>query len=360
MKLLIAGGGTGGHIFPGIAVAACFQTRAKTHDVVFIGSPQGLETTVVPKAGFRLILLPISGLRRMGAVHFIKGVLQLPVALILAVVTILVERPNVALSVGGYAAGPAILVAALLRIPTFVLEQNSVPGFTNKLLGFFARAVFVAFPDTQFPAHKTKLLGNPVRKDLIFLREQKYTPKVPLGILVLGGSRGARAINEVMVAFANYIQDNHLPITVTHQTGSLDYERVKNAYQEQHCDFHVTAFIEDVARAYRECDLVICRAGAMTLAEITLIGRPSILVPFPFATDDHQHKNAEILEQHGAARVILQKDFNAKALWQLLKELVGHHEKLEQMADNARFLGKPRATEDIVDLLLKEAQSVSR
>lgn len=347
MNVLIAGGGTGGHLFPGIALAQELIRRAPAARITFVGTERGIETRAVPKAGFDLELLPVSGLRRTGPIGLIKGLARLPLALWQAGSLVRRLGPDVAVSVGGYAAGPAVLAAKLLGVPCVVMEQNAVPGFTNRVLGRLVDRVFASLPTDGFPERKVSVLGNPVRADLLSVRDEPYQPGTPLRVLVFGGSQGARALNEVWMKIARRLPE--LGWRVTHQTGAADAERVSAAYREASATVTVTAFIDDMASAYRSADLVICRSGASTIAELTVCGRPSILIPFPYAVDDHQTANARVLETAGGAIHLPQGQLSAEALVEAIQSL--SPERLRAMASAAKAEGKPEAVSRIADAL---------
>jgi UDP-N-acetylglucosamine--N-acetylmuramyl-(pentapeptide) pyrophosphoryl-undecaprenol N-acetylglucosamine transferase len=348
MDVLIAGGGTGGHLFPGIALAQELKRRDPQARILFVGTARGIETRAVPKAGFELALLPVSGLKRTGVVGLITGLAKLPVALARALGVVRRFKPQVAVSVGGYAAGPAVLAARMLGIPCVVMEQNAIPGLTNKLLAGVASRVIASLPTTTLTGDKVRVLGNPVRADLLPVRDSVYAPQSPRRLFVFGGSQGARAINEAMMALAPRLKE--LNLTVRHQTGEADQQRVRDAYLAAGVtDAQVSAFIDDMASAYRDADLVVCRAGATSIAELTVCGRPSVLVPFPGATDDHQTANAKALESTGAAVHLAQSPALADDLFRLLSELDGN--RLSTMAKAAHDVGRPHAASAIADAL---------
>lgn len=352
MRVMIAGGGTGGHLFPGIALAEELTRRDSNSEIVFVGTERGIETRAVPRSGYRLELLPVSGLRGKGIWGLLKGLSRLPIALWRAVALVRRVSPDVAVSVGGYAAGPAVLAAKLLRIPCVVMEQNAVPGFTNRVLGRLADRVFASMPTTGFPASRVTVLGNPVRADLLAVRSAPYEPKQPLNILVFGGSQGARALNNMWMQMAP-----QLPVLgwrVVHQTGAVDVERVAECYRSAGVDAEVTAFIDDMAAAYRQADLVVCRSGASTIAELTVCGRPSILVPFPYAVDDHQTANARVLEDLGASVCLPETDLTADKLTETIAAL--NAQRLSAMAAAAHADGKPEAVGNIAEALVEVAR----
>ena len=355
--VLIAGGGTGGHLFPGIAVAQEVRRRSPDARVLFVGTVRGIETRAVPKAGFDLALLPVSGLRRKGISGLVVGLVRLPLAIIGALRLVRRFRPQVAVSVGGYAAGPAILAARLLGVPCVVMEQNAIPGLTNRLLARLARCILAGLPPRGFPMHKVRVVGNPVRADLLAVRDSQYELHAPLRLLLVGGSQGARALNELMIAVAPRLSESGLALRILHQTGTADLTRVAAAYRAASlAEAEARAFIDDMATAYRDADLVLCRAGASTIAELTVCGRPSILVPYPFAVDDHQTANARTLADAGAAIQISQEELTPDRLLQTLRELAGDRQRLEGMAARARQAGKPDSAATIVSVLESESR----
>ncbi|MBC7792108.1 MAG: undecaprenyldiphospho-muramoylpentapeptide beta-N-acetylglucosaminyltransferase [Clostridia bacterium] len=346
--VLIAGGGTGGHLFPGIALAQEVKRRDPSSRILFVGTARGIEVRAVPKAGFDLALLKVSGLKRTGVVGLVAGLFRLPLALVNAIGVVHRFKPQVAVSVGGYAAGPAVLAARILGVPCVVMEQNAVPGLTNRILAKVATKVVASMPATALQGDKILVLGNPVRSDLLPVRDSAYAPQSPLRLFIFGGSQGARAVNEAFMKIASRLKD--LGVTIRHQTGEADVARVKGAYEEVgFTGVNVSAFIDDMATAYKDADLIICRAGATSIAELTVCGRPSILVPFPGATDDHQTANAKALEITGAAIHIAQGADLADRLWDVIAALTA--ERLITMAKAARETGRPLAASAIADTL---------
>jgi len=359
MDVLIAGGGTGGHLFPGIALAQEVRRRDPNARIVFVGSPKGIEKHAVPKAGFSLRLISVSGLRSKGLKERLLGLMRLPFAMVQAFWVVLRFRPDIAVSCGGYAAGPAVMAARILGVPCIVLEQNAVPGVTNRILGKFARRVISALPVKGFPPEKVRVLGNPVRADLLRVREAGYTLSETPQILLFGGSQGARALNEAMMELAPILDQVGLNVRIVHQTGRLDYERVKEHYEALGTErIEARQFIDDMATEYEAADLVICRAGATTIAELTVVGRPSILVPFPFAVDDHQTANALELEGLGAALHLPQTQLSAEKLLELIQSFLADSNKLKTMAQASFDAGKPNAVSEIFDALKEEIKHV--
>jgi UDP-N-acetylglucosamine--N-acetylmuramyl-(pentapeptide) pyrophosphoryl-undecaprenol N-acetylglucosamine transferase len=352
VRMLVAGGGTGGHVFPGIALAEEVVTRHPANDVLFVGTARGLEATVVPQEGFPIELIQVKGLKGKGPLETAKNLLLLPLAFVQSWRILRKWRPDIVVGVGGYASGPVVLVAWLLRIPTAVQEQNAIPGFTNRMLGRFARAAFTAFPEAarHFPRRKVYQLGNPIRRKLMenYMRpEVKHdTPR----LLVFGGSQGAHALNMRVVEALPHLADLRDRLRITHQTGAKDREQVENGYRA--CGFapDVREFITDMSGAYAETDLVVCRAGAMALAELTVCKKPSILVPFPFAADNHQFHNARSLVDAGAAVMIEERDLTGELLAHEIRAILSAPERRERMARAAGRLGSPQASKEIADV----------
>ncbi|CDF32627.1 Glycosyltransferase fragment, family GT28, partial [Chondrus crispus] len=296
---MIAGGGTGGHLYPGVALAEEITTRHPDNEVLFVGTRRGLEARVIPELGFPLELIQVSGLKGTGLGKRMQGFMQLPGALWQSMQLVRRFRPDVAVGVGGYASGPAILAARLCGVPTAVLEQNTVPGVTNRILGRMVDAVYVMFDGSAdyFPQGKVQRLGNPIRRQLLenFLRPPEAVEEgAPFRVLVLGGSQGAHALNLRMVEAAATLSQAQPTLHVVHQTGRKDRELVEKGYAHAGLSAEVHEFIDDVSAAYRQADLVVCRAGATTLAEVMVAKKPAILVPYPHAADNHQELNAQV------------------------------------------------------------------
>ncbi len=344
MTVLIAGGGTGGHLYPGIAVAE--ELRRRGHAVSFVGTERGLEMTAVPKAGFELDLVDVSGLKRVGARALAAGLLRLPRAISQARILLMRRHPSFVLGVGGYASGPMLIAAKLFGLPTAIMEQNSIPGLTNKVLGRLVDRVFVAFEGSRafFPASKTALVGNPVRSALAGSLPASGAARPSL--LVFGGSQGARRLNELVPQAIALCPERP---RVLHQTGAADVDATRERYAQLGVEADVRPFIDDMASAYRGADVVVCRAGATTLAELGIVGKPAILVPLPTAADDHQTKNAAELVAAGAALLLPQPGLEPPAIAEALGALLRDPARRAQMSERMRALGRPRAASDIAD-----------
>jgi UDP-N-acetylglucosamine--N-acetylmuramyl-(pentapeptide) pyrophosphoryl-undecaprenol N-acetylglucosamine transferase len=350
MRVIIAGGGTGGHLFPGLAVAEELQTRG--HEVRFVGTRQGIEARAVPAAGYALDFIDIRGIKRMGFKGTISGLFRVPKALQQSRRILKQQRPDVVMGVGGYASGPMVLMAALAGTPTAILEQNSVPGFTNKTLGRFVKLIFGAFETAKqsFPQNKYRLVGNPVRKRVRDILSQA-SGRDGEGLLVVGGSQGAHAVNELVFDAMKVLHAVGRTPRLLHQTGEKDREALARRYGEAAIGGDVRAFIDDMGAAYRDAALVVARAGASTLAELTLIGKPAILIPLPTAADDHQTVNARELADAGAARLLAQKETTPARLAEAVRTLLDDGDERARMGAAARALGRPRAHADIADAL---------
>lgn len=359
ISVIIAGGGTGGHIYPGIAIAQEFKRCHPASRVLFVGTAKGLETKIVPREGFELKLIEVAALKRVGVVKAIKSLLLLPKSF-LAVRSLMREfKPDVVIGVGGYSSGPVGLIAALSGVPVLVAESNALPGFTNRVLARFVKAAAVSFEEARrFFGSKAIVTGNPVRAEFFSVPSKPATDTIHL--LVTGGSQGARAINEAMIGAIEFLEPvlrkegGHFAIV--HQTGEADFEKVNAAYAKLGADALIKAeakpFIEKMVAEFAQADLVICRAGATTVAELAAAGKPALLVPFPFAADDHQRKNAEAVERAGAGRMILQADLNPERLAQELLWLARDAAQLQRMSEASRQLGHPDAAARVVDLAL--------
>jgi UDP-N-acetylglucosamine--N-acetylmuramyl-(pentapeptide) pyrophosphoryl-undecaprenol N-acetylglucosamine transferase len=355
-RVVIAGGGTGGHLYPGIAVARELLSRQPGAQISFAGTERGLEARVVPKEGFALDVIHSSGLKGKSIGALVRGGLLVPLGLLDAWRIVSVRRPQLVIGVGGYSSGPVVLTAALRGIPTMVLEQNAVPGLTNRILARYVRAAAVSFESTrEFFGTKAFLSGNPVRPEFLHPVGPEKESSHDAGtarVLVFGGSQGAHAINVAMVEAAAELAREGSRLRITHQTGERDVDMVRAAYERARLAADVQPFLDDMGRRLGEADLVVCRAGATTLAEITAAGKAAILIPLPTATDDHQRKNAEALMAKGAAELLLQADLSGQALARRILGLAADRSRRDEMAAAARLLARPDAAHVIVDRAL--------
>jgi UDP-N-acetylglucosamine--N-acetylmuramyl-(pentapeptide) pyrophosphoryl-undecaprenol N-acetylglucosamine transferase len=357
VRVVIAGGGTGGHLFPGIAVAREIQSRVPGAQVSFVGTSRGIEARVVPLEGFALDVIRSSGIKGKSIRARAQGVALLPLSLVDAWQVLSIRRPQLVIGVGGYSSGPVVLVAAARRIPTMLLEQNAVPGLTNRLLAPFSRAVAVSFDSTRalFGA-KAFLSGNPVRPEFFSPVDRIEAEKVAnsgVRLLVFGGSQGAHAINTAMMDGAAELVVRVPDLRVTHQTGARDLEMVRQAYRKAGLNAEVAAFFDDMPKRLAETNLIVCRAGATTLAEVTAAGRAAILIPLPGATDDHQRTNAEALTGAGAAEMLIQADMTGYKLADRIVALANDAGRRDRMSAAARRLSRPDAARVIVDRALE-------
>ena len=353
MRVLIAGGGTGGHLYPGIAVAEELKRRDPLHEVSFVGTARGLESRVVPALGFPFDRIRSAGLKGKSLAALARGISLLPLSALDAWGVVSRRRPHVVVGVGGYSSGPVLLVAALRGIPTLLMEQNTAPGFTNRRLARWVRAAAVSYEQTlaYFPGTGF-VSGNPVRREFLRqtgARDDAAATEGPMRVLIMGGSQGARAINDALVAAAPTLAARGVSLSVTHQTGLRDVERVRAAYRQAGLAATVEAFFDDMDARMRAADLVVARAGASTLAELTVLGRASLLVPLPTAADDHQRKNAHVLAEAGASEVIDEGDLTGDRMAQALAGLATNHDRRARMAARARALGKPDAAARVAD-----------
>ncbi|MFZ5471944.1 MAG: undecaprenyldiphospho-muramoylpentapeptide beta-N-acetylglucosaminyltransferase [Myxococcota bacterium] len=355
MRVLIAGGGTGGHLFPGIALAEEVSTRHPKNDVVFVGTERGLEARVVPAAGYKLETIRVRGLKGMGPLKLLLGLVALPLAFAESWRVLRRHRPDVVVGVGGYSSGPVVLAAWLQRVPTAVQEQNALPGLTNRILGRIVRAVFIAFEEARrfFPAKKTHLIGNPVRRKLLDNYLRSHVAHERFTVLIVGGSLGAKGVNARVLEALEHLGDLKESLHFVHQTGKADLETVKKAYAQRGFSAQVVEFIDDMSQAYAQSELVICRAGATTLAELTVCRKAAILIPFPYATDDHQAVNASAMVSAGAALMFREQDLNGPVLAEHIRQLKSDPARLRKMEKMAGLLGRPEAAKELADVCVQ-------
>ena len=356
MRILIAAGGTGGHIYPGIAVAKEIMRRDGASEVLFVGTARGLETKIVPDNGFQLSLIKSAGLKNVGFIGKLKGLLILPKSFLEARRLIKDFKPDVVAGAGGYVSGPVLLTASLMRIPTLVMDSNALPGFTNRRLAPFIRKAALTFEAAlPFFGKKGIVTGNPVRKEFFDIKPKERGEKVNL--LIFGGSQGARAINNAMGDALERLPKDKLQIT--HQTGEFDFEKLKEIYsRSSFADADVRPYISNMVDEFEKSDLVICRAGATTCAELSAAGKAAIMIPLPTAADDHQRKNAEALQMAGAAKMILQRDLNGESLANEILDLIDQEEKISAMESATKKLARQDAAEVTVNIIEELAERI--
>jgi UDP-N-acetylglucosamine--N-acetylmuramyl-(pentapeptide) pyrophosphoryl-undecaprenol N-acetylglucosamine transferase len=356
LRIVIAGGGTGGHLFPGIAVAREWLSRGPV-TITFAGTAHGIESRVVPREGFELDVIRSRGLKGKGLMDRVRGAALVPLGLMNAWSIVSRRRPHLVLGVGGYSSGPVVAVASLRGVPTMLHEQNAVPGLTNRLLARFVRAAAITFETTRgFFGEKAFVSGNPVRPEFLSGRPpgdrggdaHEHGPRV----LIFGGSQGAHGINVAMVEAAAKLAADGVRIRFTHQTGERDLGLVRDAYRAAGIQAEVEPFLYDMGRRIAEADLVVCRAGSTTLAELAAAGKPAILIPLPTATDDHQRKNAEEVEAAGGAMVLPQSQASGALLAARIVSLVDDRPLRDRMSRAMVALAKPDAAKVIVDRAL--------
>ena len=351
MKVLIAAGGTGGHIYPGVAVAKEIMRRDAASEVLFVGTTRGLETKIVPENGFQLLLINSFGLKNVGFAGKLKGLGILPKSFLDARKLLREFEPDVVVGAGGYVSGSVVLMASLMRYPTLVMDSNALPGFTNRQLARFVKKAALTFEEAlPYFGKKGIVTGNPVRSE--FFDIQSSARDGETNLLIFGGSQGARAINNAMADALTNLKSTGNSLQITHQTGEGDFLKIRELYdRSEFQSADVRPFITDMFREFDKADLIICRAGATTCAELAAAGRASIMIPLPTAADDHQRKNAEALQKAGAARVILQRDLDGANLAKEINDLIGQPETLAAMADSAKQLGRADAAEATVNLI---------
>jgi UDP-N-acetylglucosamine--N-acetylmuramyl-(pentapeptide) pyrophosphoryl-undecaprenol N-acetylglucosamine transferase len=358
MRLLIAGGGTGGHLYPGIAIARELMAQVPGAQVTFVGTAQGIEARVLPREGLTLDLIRSAGLKGKSPLTIARGVALLPLSALDAWRVISNRRPQVVLGLGGYSSGPVVMLAAVRGIPTMVIEQNAIPGFSNRRLAGMVKAAAVTYEESlaTFGA-KAFVSGNPVRSE--FFEEAHAEQNSPPGaarVLVFGGSQGAHAINMAMVEAAPRLAAAAGRVEITHQTGERDLEMVRDGYRRAGLQARVEPFLYNMDREMKAADVVVSRSGATTLAELAAAGRGAILIPLPTATDDHQRKNAEAFVRQGAAVMVEQRELTGERLANELLALADDHRRRAELARAARKLARPDAAKAIVGKLLDLAR----
>ncbi len=360
LRVVIAGGGTGGHLFPGLAIAQEFMDRNKNNTVVFISTGNPLERSVLSRTGFKLETVTAEGIKGRGIWNQAISALKIPKGIIEALRILKGYKPDLTVGLGSYSAGPVVVGAWLLGINIVLHEQNILPGITNRILARFAKRIYLSFDRTRarFDPHKIRLTGNPVRRELL---NNHNGDAVASGaqsfcVLILGGSQGAHRINTTVIAALGHLSQKQ-GLYFIHQTGPADEQMVTEAYRHANIPAKVQSFFRDMGPLYKQADLIVCRAGATTVAEVTAMGKAVIFIPFPFAADNHQTLNAATLVRKGAAEMIDESDLRADSLAQKIEYYAAHPEALKAMALKAGQLGHPDAAKSIVDDCYKLVES---
>jgi UDP-N-acetylglucosamine--N-acetylmuramyl-(pentapeptide) pyrophosphoryl-undecaprenol N-acetylglucosamine transferase len=350
MRVVIAGGGTGGHVIPALAIAAALKS-AYAAEICFIGTERGLETRLVPQAGYPLELIEVGQLNRVSLTTKVKTLMALPQGLMQCLSFFRCWQPQVVVGVGGYASGPGMVAALLRRIPTLAFEPNAVPGMANRWIGKRITAAAVNFAPTLKFFRNAEVTGVPVRAEFFALSPRPAAS--PLKLLVMGGSQGARALNQRMPEIVGSLLEAIPGLTVLHQAGARHAETTRAAYMASSAPperWQVQAFLDDMPRQFAASDLVLARSGASTVAELAAGGKPSLLVPFPQAADDHQRKNAEIFQDGGAAVMLLEQEMTAPKLLDVLTRLLSDRAQLHLMSTKARNFAHPHAAARIAEI----------
>jgi UDP-N-acetylglucosamine--N-acetylmuramyl-(pentapeptide) pyrophosphoryl-undecaprenol N-acetylglucosamine transferase len=357
MRCVIAGGGTGGHLFPGIAIAEAFMDKEQGNEVLFIGTERGIEARVLPEGKFPLKTIEAKPLKGMSLVATMRGVCAIPKAIGQAFRILKESKPQMVIGVGGYASGPTVVAAFLLRINRAIHEQNMVPGMTNRWLKWISQRIFVSFEETRrfFPKRKTFVTGMPIRRNLLSCVSEQKTDRAAgtegerFTVLIFGGSAGAHRINRAMIEALDALAGIKSSLRVIHQTGKIDLDFVSRGYQEKGFDALVRPFFENMGSCYATSDVVICRAGASTIAELAVCGKAAILVPYPHAAHQHQLLNAQKLVAMGAARMIRDEELEGASLSHAILQMVNHPEERRTMEGAIQKMARPRAAQEIVD-----------
>jgi UDP-N-acetylglucosamine--N-acetylmuramyl-(pentapeptide) pyrophosphoryl-undecaprenol N-acetylglucosamine transferase len=350
LSVVVAGGGTGGHLFPGIAVAGEFSARNARSRILFVGAGRPMEKKALALAGYPQRTIAIEGLKGRGMRARARAAMKIPGALFRSAGILAGAGADLVVGVGGYAAGPVALAAWLKGIPMVLCEQNTVPGITNRMLFPLAKRIYVSFEDTRgkIDPAKKRITGNPVRQQILAASTIEAGGKDGFTILVMGGSQGAHAINLAVVDALPRIR-HRTTLRMVHQTGAADLDPVTAAYLNAGIDAEVNAFFQDMASRYGRADLVVCRAGATTVAELTALGKPALLIPYPYAADNHQELNARAMVDRGAAQMVLERNLTGADLARRIDRLMTSPDRLAAMASRSRELGRPDAAKAIVD-----------
>ncbi len=350
---VMAGGGTGGHVIPAIAVAR--ELRRMGHEVLFVGTERGVENRLAPAAGFRLEKIRVGGIKNLGVATRVISLWQLAVETIGQLARFAEWKPAAVFSMGGYVAGPPVLAALLRGVPVVVMEPNAVPGVTNRWIARWVSRALIGFEETKrfFPVGRTELTGLPVREEFFGIapkREGEFT------VLITGGSQGSRTLNRAARESWPLFREAGLPVRIVHQTGAPMFTELSQQFRETGLSGEIFEFIPDMPGAFARADLTVCRAGAGAVSELAAAGKPAVLIPFPYAADQHQLKNAEAFARAGAARMSLDKDWNGQRLFEIVRELCENRAELQAMGDAARTFAHPGAARRAAEILVETAQ----
>jgi UDP-N-acetylglucosamine--N-acetylmuramyl-(pentapeptide) pyrophosphoryl-undecaprenol N-acetylglucosamine transferase len=356
VKLLIAGGGTGGHVFPALAIAQEWLSRGNEREVVLVGTQRGIEMKLVPQAGLPLETLRVGGLKGKGGATLLKNLAMLVPAMLDAQRVLRKHKPIAAFGVGGYAAGPMLLAAWLGRVPNVIFEPNAEPGFTNKVLARISKRIATGYEvSAQAWGNKAIVTGCPVRPEFFAIASRR--PERPFRLLITGGSQGALPINRAFVDAMDRLAARKNELAIVHQTGERDYNAVRTAYARREIHAEVVPFLKNMAERFAWADVIICRAGAITAAEVAAAGRAAFFIPFGRATDSHQLRNAQEMSRAGAGRLISEKELTAEKLTAEIFTLLDQPQEIKKLSTAARGLARPHAARDIVNLI-EEAANV--
>ena len=358
MRLIIAGGGTGGHLFPALAIAQAARAEDPSGSILFVGTRNGIEARIIPQTEFPIRYIQARGMRGTGLMNTFRAVSEVPRGIMQSISILRAFKPDQVLGVGGYASGPTLAAALIMGIPTAIHEQNSVLGTTNRILARFVGRIFTSWEHTEPapPRDKTMMAGNPIRGDLLE-RLPRRNDLTKLHLLIFGGSQGARSLNLALVENLDKLAPSPERIAILHQVGLQAAEDIRNIYEKAGLEADVREFIDNMAEAYHWADLVVCRGGASSLAELTALGKPAVIVPYPYAIGNHQAKNASVLESKGAVKVVDEGKLKNGTLAGEVRKLLDNPELLKRMAENSRKAGRPEAASSIVRELLKPKRS---
>ena len=353
VKVIIAGGGTGGHLFPGMAVAEEIIRKYKKANILFVTGRRRMESEILARSGFPQVSISVEGIKGRGWKKGVMVLLRLPLSIFQSALIIRRHAPHLVFGVGGYSAGPVCLTARIMGVPTAIHEQNSYPGLTNRLLCRIVDRVFISFEESRgyFPGGSIHLTGNPIREGLLKEDKPSKDKDRSFTILVVGGSQGARAINRAFIEALGILKEKGKEPEVIHQTGEADHAWMVDEYRRMGLEGEIMPFIQDMAAAYGRADLVVSRAGASSVSELAALGKPSILIPYPYAANNHQETNAHMLAGVGGAEMIVQKDLNGEGLGHMLMKYMDDRTALEKMGRDAKKMGRPDAAKVIVGKL---------